>query len=183
MQKEYWQLIFWSIENQIILIVVTSILSEQLWLDKDSYRNGRNTPTLHLWKSEKYFLVSSPRKSVKIYRGPWKGLNLYDYHSFHLKKHLRDYMQTVTLDAWTIFLGRESDQSLKPNYYKKQCSSSSFLLTWSRYTVPKWPRSTWPFWTIHFRHRTSLLRLHGYFGPVYLLQVGKNDDEECCFLK
>ena len=25
--------------------------------------------------------------------------------------------------------------------------------------------------------------LHGYFGPVYLLQVSKNDDENHCFLK
>ena len=25
--------------------------------------------------------------------------------------------------------------------------------------------------------------LHGHFGPVYLLQVIKNDDEEHCFLK
>ena len=31
---------------------------------------------------------------------------------------------------------------LKPNYFKKQCSSSSFLLTWSKYTGPKWPWST-----------------------------------------
>jgi len=25
--------------------------------------------------------------------------------------------------------------------------------------------------------------LNGHFGPVYLLQVSKNDDEEHCFLK
>ena len=25
--------------------------------------------------------------------------------------------------------------------------------------------------------------LLGHFGPVYLLQVSNNDDEECCFLK
>ena len=25
--------------------------------------------------------------------------------------------------------------------------------------------------------------LHGHFGPVYLLQVSKNDDEKQCFLK
>ena len=25
--------------------------------------------------------------------------------------------------------------------------------------------------------------LHGHFGPVYLSQVSKNDDEELCFLK
>ena len=32
--------------------------------------------------------------------------------------------------------------SLKPNYFKKQCFSSSFLLTRSKYTSPKWPWST-----------------------------------------
>ena len=36
------------------------------------------------------------------------------------------------------------NQYLKPNYFKKHCSSSSFLLTWSRYTSLKWPWSlTW----------------------------------------
>ena len=30
---------------------------------------------------------------------------------------------------------------IKPNYFKKQRSSSSFFLTWSRYTGPKWPWS------------------------------------------
>ena len=25
--------------------------------------------------------------------------------------------------------------------------------------------------------------LHGHFGPVYVLQVSKNDDEKRCFLK
>ena len=35
-----------------------------------------------------------------------------------------------------------SATSLKPNYFKKQCFSSSFLLTWSKYTSPKWPWST-----------------------------------------
>jgi hypothetical protein len=27
---------------------------------------------------------------------------------------------------------------VKPNFFKKQCSSSSFLLTWSRYRGSKW---------------------------------------------
>ena len=35
---------------------------------------------------------------------------------------------------------------------------------------PKWTRSTWQPISIHFRHGTSPLRLHGHFGPVYLLQ-------------
>ena len=35
----------------------------------------------------------------------------------------------------------------------------------------------------HFRHGTSLLRLHGHFELVHLLQVSKNDDEEHGFLK
>ena len=51
------------------------------------------------------------------------------------------------------------------------------------YTGPKWQRSTWQPSSINFRHGTSLLKLHGHFGPVYLLQVSKNDGEEHCFLK
>ena len=43
--------------------------------------------------------------------------------------------------------------------------------------------STWQPSSIHFRHGTSLLRIHGHFGLVYLLQVSKNDDVENCFLK
>ena len=31
--------------------------------------------------------------------------------------------------------------------------------------------------------RLPSTRLLGHFGPVYLLQVSKNDDEECCFYK
>ena len=50
------------------------------------------------------------------------------------------------------------------------------------YTGLKWPKSTWQTSFIHFRHETSLLRLHGLFGPAYLLEVSKNDDEERCFL-
>ena len=50
-------------------------------------------------------------------------------------------------------------------------------------TGPKWPRITWQPSSTNFRHGTSLLRLHGYFGPVYVLQVSKNDDEEHIFLK
>ena len=59
----------------------------------------------------------------------------------------------------------------------------TFLPEVLRYTGPEWPRRTWQPSSIHVRHRTSLLRLHGHFGPVYLLQVSKNDDEERCFLK
>ena len=52
-----------------------------------------------------------------------------------------------------------------------------FTYLQSRYTGSKWSRSTWQPSSIHFRHGTSLLRLHGHFGPVYLHQVSKNDDE------
>ena len=45
----------------------------------------------------------------------------------------------------------------------------------------KWPNSTWQHSSIHFWHRTSLLRFLGHFGPVYLLQISKNDDEKHCF--
>ena len=44
--------------------------------------------------------------------------------------------------TWCVLaydLGIKIQTAVKPNYFNKQCSSSSFLLTWSRYTVPKWP--------------------------------------------
>ena len=59
--------------------------------------------------------------------------------------------------------------------------SSSILLTCSRYTGPKSPRIIWHPGFIHFRHGNSLLRLHGYFVTVYLLQLSKNDDAERFF--
>jgi hypothetical protein len=70
---------------------------------------------------------------------------------------------------------------LKPNYFKKQCSSSSFLLTWSRYTGPKWLWSlSRPVQCLKWLELECQVLL-GHFGPVYLLQVNKNDDEEHCF--
>ena len=56
------------------------------------------------------------------------------------------------------------------NYLDVQVQNGKRVLTWQ-------PSS------IHFRHVTSLLRLDGHSGPVYLLQVSKNDDEKRCFLK
>ena len=35
----------------------------------------------------------------------------------------------------------QNNNRIKPNYFKKQHSSSSSLFTWSRYTSPKWPWS------------------------------------------
>ena len=46
---------------------------------------------------------------------------------------------------------------LKPNYFKKQCFSSSFLLIRIKYTGPKWLWSTGQASCTHFRHRISLL--------------------------
>ena len=44
---------------------------------------------------------------------------------------------------------------IKPNYFKKQRFSSSFLLTWSKYTGSKWPWSTPKASSMHFRHGTK----------------------------
>ena len=47
---------------------------------------------------------------------------------------------------------------LKPDYFKKICFLSSFLLTWSKYIGPKWPRNTLQASSMHLEHETSLLR-------------------------
>ena len=70
---------------------------------------------------------------------------------------------------------------LKPNHFKKQHSSSSFLLTLSRYTDPKWPWSLSMLVPCLKCMEIGCQVLLGHFGPVYLLQGSKNDDEERCF--
>ena len=62
---------------------------------------------------------------------------------------------------------------IKPNYFKKHSFSSSFLLAWSKYTVPKWPWSTRQTSSMHCTLSTSLLSTPLPFLPVYLLQVSK----------
>ena len=49
-----------------------------------------------------------------------------------------------------------NDVILKPNYFKKQHFSSSFLLTWSKYTGPKRPWSSRQASPISNMHETSL---------------------------
>ena len=65
----------------------------------------------------------------------------------------------------------ETDSHLKPNYFKKQCSSSSFLLAWSRYTGPKWPLNR----LVLYLKCTALACsvLHGHFGLAYSLRWEK----------
>ena len=56
------------------------------------------------------------------------------------------------------------------NWAKDSCTEMT-LLTRRIYTRQKQPKSTWQPNSIHVRHEISLLRLHGHFGLVYLLQV------------
>ena len=72
---------------------------------------------------------------------------------------------------------------LKPNYFKKQRSSSSFLLAWSRYTGPKLPLSAEQASPMSKIHSTSLLVLHGHFGLVYYLRQVKMMMKKRCFLE
>ena len=60
--------------------------------------------------------------------------------------------------------------SLKPNYSKKQPVRNGHGLL-SRLVLC----------ILNMGLAYSVLNVH--FGPVYLLQVSKNDDEEHCFLK
>ena len=69
---------------------------------------------------------------------------------------------------------------IKTNYLRSNILRRHFYIHYYRFKLA-W--STQQASSIHFRYQASLLRIHGYFGPVYLLQVNKNDDEECCFLK
>ena len=72
---------------------------------------------------------------------------------------------------------------IKTNCFKQQCSSSSFLLAWSRYTGPKLPLSAEQASPMSKIHSTSLLVLHGHFGLVYYLRQVKMMMKKCCFLE
>ena len=65
--------------------------------------------------------------------------------------------------------------TLKPNYFKNQCSSSSFLLIWSRYTGPKWPWSLIRLVPCLKWMELGCQVLLGHFGPVYLLREDYTD--------
>ena len=71
---------------------------------------------------------------------------------------------------------------LVTNYFRKQCSSSSFLLTWSRYTGPKWLLSTEQASPLSKIHTTSLLSTPWPFWTGMLSQVSKNYDEKTLLL-
>ena len=62
---------------------------------------------------------------------------------------------------------------VKSNYFKKQCSSSSFLLTWSRYTSPKWPWSLSRLISCLTWMELGCQVLFGCFWRVYILLVSK----------
>ena len=74
-------------------------------------------------------------------------------------------------------------KTLKPNYFKQQCSSSSFSLTWSRYTGPKWSWSTEQASTMSKMLSTSMLSTPWPFWTCILSQVSKNIDEKTMLLR
>ena len=85
--------------------------------------------------------------------------------------------------SWWLLIGPNTLKKyyLKPNYFKKQHSSTSFLLTWSRYKGPKWSWNLSRLVPYLKLMELCCLVLLCHFGPAYLLQVSKNDDEVCCF--
>ena len=98
-------------------------------------------------------------------------------------------MQMYTVFFFSILHARNENSKteiiivlLKPNYFKKQCSSS-FLLTWSRYTGPKWPLSTEQASPMSKIHSPSLLSTPWPCWTGILSQVSKNDDEKTLLLR
>ena len=67
---------------------------------------------------------------------------------------------------------------IKPNYFKKQLLHHRFYLP---EVGPKWPWSLKRLVPCLKWIEVSCEVLFGQFGPVYLLQVSKSDDQEYCF--
>ena len=106
-------------------------------------------------KSSEYYncLVSSRKETQNLKRFGYPSKNIQENNTIPKPKvcvpnsHISFYcpgMHELFPTFETSFFQRPQhlSSSIKPNYFKEQCSSSSFLLAWNRYTGPKWPLST-----------------------------------------
>ena len=108
-----------------------------------------------------------------IYKSSWGILQ-----KVWVSKRLESSSKTFLFICCSLRPNFQIDFLLKPNYFKKQRSTSSFLLT-----GPKWLRSLNRLVPCLKWMELGCQVLLGNFRPVYLLQVSKNDDEEQCFHK
>ena len=111
-----------------------------------------------IWRKKK---ISFDRHNCKILKNVAYPGEIYD--NISIVQNVDDYNARFWF-ARGIFVvlfmeegGMYFFTSLKPNYFKKQHFSSSFLLTWSKYTGLKWQWSTRQANAMHWRHETSLL--------------------------
>ena len=65
-------------------------------------------------------------------------------------------------------VGGKQVKLIKPNYSKKQCSFSSFLLTQGNNTGSKWQLTAQKASFMPYMHGTSLMSIPGQFGPITL---------------
>ena len=111
----------------------------------------------------------------------WHGWTFCRFTKFHFKQEICPSHQKTTVLPKKPSKNLKTFALIKPNYFKKQRSSSSFLHTWSRYTSQKWSWSLTRLVPCLKWMELGCQVLLGHFGSVYLLQVSKNDDEERCF--
>ena len=142
-----------------------------------------------LWCIFWHFISSTSVPWLKIFfreSDCYKYGNIVQCEDYLREGHIRSEMLMLKTFSFMLSLAtiqviytssRFLNKSVKPNYF----SSSSFLLTWSRYTSPKWSWSLSRLVPCLKGIKLGCQVLLGHFGPVNLLQVSKNDDVECCF--
>ena len=107
-------------------------------------------------------------------------LAIWNYKVKELKVHLKmlNY-KTFKFQAFVLV----NVLFLKPNYFKKQHSLSSFLFTYSNNRGPNWPQVLSRLVPCIQDMELACWILHWHFGVVFLPYLSKNDDEEFCVLK
>ena len=130
-------------------------------------KNGSQKKSLLFFGFETYFeKLAQKWICLQLYQDLFLK-NCFSLNAFQLVSknnycYIRNFLYLITENGkkklQCPLWGLGADLSLlKPNHFKKQCSSSSFLLTWSKYTSPKWAWSTRQANFMHLKHGTSLL--------------------------
>ena len=193
---DFWQFLVWNIEFDELDFFSSLYWTFAGYTGIKNPVQTRKKPSVYQTRS---FQLENVKTQVNIDREIWAAVTtevaptFLDHFALFQTHHHRGWMSSSG-----ILYGRNFDLMLIQRITKQLTSccgwlkwsqiilrsnvySSSLLLTWDNIPV-KNGHGVLSKRFMHFIHETSSV-LSGHFGPVYLLQVSKNDDKEHWFLK